>query len=302
MLQHYHLGCPIWGNRRWAGTLFTRTARPADFLRQYAMVFNAVEGNTTFYGLPSDDTVARWAKDTPAGFRFSFKFPRSITHERRLVDADAELIAFLERLAPLQDRLGPLMIQLPPGFGPKALPVLEAFLDRLTSPSHLPGDLAFAVEVRHPAFFDGGSGQTALDALLVARGIDRVIFDTRPLRAADPADADVRIAQQRKPDLPVHVVATGLRPILRYVAHADVAANDPWLAEWAAAVEGWIEAGRTPYVFVHAPDDFWAPEIARRFHALLAERVSVGEMPAWPGESKADGPRPAEARQLGLFG
>jgi uncharacterized protein YecE (DUF72 family) len=295
MLQHYHLGCPIWGNRRWAGTLYTRTARPADFLRQYAAVFNTVEGNTTFYSVPSADMVARWVAETPDGFRFSFKFPRSITHDGQLVDADAEVGAFLERLAPLGDRLGPFMIQLPPGFGPNALPVLEAFL------GHLPADLAYAVEVRHPGFFDGGPAEVALDTLLEARGVDRVIFDTRPLRAADPADPDVRIAQQRKPNLPVRVVATGPRPILRYIAHADISANEPWLAEWVGVVAGWIAAGRTPYVFVHAPDDFWAPQIARRFHTLLAERAAVGEMPPWPGETEGEGAPPVEARQLGLF-
>ncbi len=319
--RRYHLGCPIWSNRRWIGSLFTRSARAADFLRQYAAVFNTVEGNTTFYAVPSADTVARWAEETPAGFRFSFKLPRSITHERRLVDADAEVAAFLERMSPLGERLGPFMLQLPPGFGPAALPILEAFLDRWAMPKLAPAvnnpvpdpnflpevtpetlKPTFAVEVRHPGFFDGGAAEAALEALLEAYGADRVILDTRPLRAADASIPEVRTAQQRKPDLPVRFDITGRQPILRYIAHAELAANDAWLAEWAGIVAGWIAEGRTPFVFIHAPDDTWAPPLARRFHTLLAERADVGEMPVWPGEADDGGAQPVEARQLGLFG
>lgn len=54
-----YLGCPLWGHGGWAGRFYTAGARPADFLRQYATVFNAVEGNTTFYSLPSADAVGR---------------------------------------------------------------------------------------------------------------------------------------------------------------------------------------------------------------------------------------------------
>ncbi|HRW67817.1 MAG TPA: DUF72 domain-containing protein, partial [Candidatus Competibacter sp.] len=72
----YHLGCPVWSNRDWVGELFALTAKPSDFLRQYSAVFDTVEGNSCFYGLPKPETVLRWRDEAAPGFRFCFKFPR----------------------------------------------------------------------------------------------------------------------------------------------------------------------------------------------------------------------------------
>jgi len=53
-IERYFLGCPIWSNKDWVGELFAPDAKQKDFLQQYASVFNTVEGNTTFYGLPTE--------------------------------------------------------------------------------------------------------------------------------------------------------------------------------------------------------------------------------------------------------
>lgn len=289
-IERYHLGLPIWSHKPWSGSLFTRDARSAEFLAQYASVFNAVEGNSTFYGLPSSDTVERWRDDTPTGFHFCFKLPRSITHERGLIGAGPETRDTFARLAPLGPRIGPYMIQLPPTFGPADLPTLERYL------VSLPSGFAFAVEVRHEGFFGGGADERALDALLAEHGASRIIFDTRGLRSADPRLPGVADAQRRKPWLPVRHDAPGQRPVVRYVAHPEVKANLTWLADWANVVAEWIGAGREPYVFIHSPDDNVAPALARAFHALVAERAAVGQMPPWLGENE---PPPPE--QLSLF-
>lgn len=291
-LHGYALGCPIWGLKGWVGELFTRDARPADFLRQYSSVFNTVEGNTTFYGVPAPATVARWRDETPPDFRFCFKFPRTISHERRLVGAEAETAHFFDTLAPLGSRLGPFFLQLPPTFAPSNLDTLASYL------TALPAGFHYAVEVRHPDFFAAGEAEGALDTLLAAQGVDRVLFDTRGLRAADGNDPETREAQRRKPDLPVRFVATGPHPFVRFVAHPEVAANEPWLAEWADVVAAWLREGRHPFIFMHSPDDFFAPRLARRFHALLAARhPAVGTLPPWPATTDDDPP----LTQLALF-
>ena len=82
--MHYFLGCPEWSRPEWKGSLLPTRTRPADFLAGYARVFNTVEGNTTFYALPRSDVVERWKESTPSDFRFCFKFPRSISHDRKL--------------------------------------------------------------------------------------------------------------------------------------------------------------------------------------------------------------------------
>ena len=130
-IERYFLGCPIWGNKEWVGELFASDVVQKDFLRQYASVFNTVEGNTTFYGLPSEKAAMRWVADTPPGFRFALKFPRAISHDKRLRNAELETAAFVDVLAVLQDRVGPSFLQLPPSYGPRDLPVLDRYLDAL---------------------------------------------------------------------------------------------------------------------------------------------------------------------------
>src|SRR4051812_44448356 len=90
-----HLGCPVWASADWLGTVFTADAKRSDWLRQYATAFNTVEGNSTFYGLPKLETVERWAHDTPPGFQFCLKFPRIISHEHELVNAESDTRVFL---------------------------------------------------------------------------------------------------------------------------------------------------------------------------------------------------------------
>lgn len=279
-LRRYHLGCPIWSNRDWVGELFSTDARPADFLAQYAAVFNTVEGNTTFYALPKAATVERWRAGTPSGFRFCCKFPRTVTHELKLRRAGDATRGFLDRLAPLEGRLGPFMLQLPPAFGPHDLPTLADYLDAL------PGNFHYAVEVRHPAFFAKDEAERSLNRLLQERGVDRVMLDSRALFSTAPPDAATREAQRRKPRLPVHALATAARPLVRFIGHPDPAVNDAFLAPWLHKLTGWIDEERTPYFFVHTPDNYRAPRLARRFHEQLAAHIAVGELPA-PGAAQS---------------
>ena len=303
VITGYYLGCPSWGLKDWVGNLYRRGSRAKEFLAQYAEVFNTVEGNTTFYSLPNADAVKRWRDATPESFRFSFKLPRTISHEKALVGAEREAIQFLDRLRPLGERLGPFMIQLPPSFGPQKLDVLGRFL------AALPSDQHFGVEVRHRDFYDEPTVAAELDQLLAHFACERVAMDTRALRSGPASDDDVVKARQRKPDLPVPHLDQGLQPLVRLVGHPDPEINEPWLAEWTEIVARWLLAGRRPYVFAHCPNDLHAPPMARRFHDLLGEQldvrqdnaknkpVEIGTLPTWPGEVSEE---PA-AEQLSLF-
>ncbi len=277
-IRGYYLGCPAWGIKEWAGTLYLKRTRPGDYLGQYAEVFNTVEGNTTFYSLPPAETVARWQQATPETFRFCFKFPRPISHWRGLEGVEGEVHVFLERLAPLGDRLGPFMLQLPPGFGPDRERVLGRFL------RSLPADFRYAVELRHPGFFATRDAARRADALLEEVGCERVIMDTRALRSGDAGHPAVVGARHRKPDLPVSAVALGKHPLVRFIGHPDEAVNRPWLEEWGAVLGRWIARGCEPYFFAHCPDNAPMPHFAREFHLQLSRSADVGEMPSWPGE------------------
>jgi uncharacterized protein YecE (DUF72 family) len=265
------LGLPAWAFPGWQGPYFRRGMAP---LAEYARVFSTVEGNTTFYRIPDAGLVARW-RDAVAGedFRFCFKLPRSVTHERR-VDVDA-LDAFLRAVAPLDAHLGPLLVQFPARVGPAALARIESVLERL------PGDRQHALEVRHPAFFDQPE---RLEPLIERFGLARITMDTRALYEGDLDHPEVRAARHEKPDVPVlDKVYNGLR-FVRLVLHPSGRGNARWLDEWADRIAGDLAAGRTTYALIHCPNNLHCPPFARDFHQRLRRRLATpaDPLPAWP--------------------
>ncbi|MEM7286267.1 MAG: DUF72 domain-containing protein [Actinomycetota bacterium] len=268
------VGSPMWADRRWVGTLFPADTRSGEELRPYATWCTAVEGNTTFYALPDEAAVERWREQTPPSFRFCFKVPRAISHDRRLRNAQDELSTFMRRLAPLGSRLGPAWIQLPPSFDDDDLPALDAFLSTLST------DWSWGVEVRNRAFEADGVAERRLNDLLHRHGVERVLIDTRAVFAGPrvtPAEIE---AFERKPRLKVRPVALGPTPVVRFIGQTDHAANPPFWEPWVAKVAQWVDEGRRPIVFIHTPDNARAPEHAREFHDAVAAVVDLDPLPA----------------------
>ena len=253
----------MWANREWLGSLYPRGSGSKQFLKHYSQAFSAVEGSTTFYALPSAETVASWREQASPGFQFCFKLPRKITHENALRYSGVETGEFLKRLEPLGEHLGPFMIQLPDSFEPRQLADLARFLEAL------PADFRFCVEVRHRDFFNRGDEERALNRLLQERGVDRVCLDSRALFSL-PAETDgERDAQRKKPRLPVHAVATGSRPLVRFIGSANAHHNEQYMLPWVGKLSEWIEQGLKPLIFIHTPDNIRAPEQAAGFHQLM---------------------------------
>lgn len=257
----------MWANRDWVGPYFPLDTRSGSELDVYQSWCNTVEGNTTFYASPSVDTVQRWLEHSSDDFRFCFKLPKHITHERRLRDTSVELAQFLDRIAPLGPRVGPIQIQLPASFGPADLGSLEDFLDNLST------DFVWALEVRHPQFFVGGASERPLNDLLAQRGVNRVVLDSRALFAVPPVTAVEVETWEAKPRLPVRPVATAAEPLIRLIGQTDLNANIEHWSPWVSKVAEWLDLGLQPYVFTHTPDNRQAPELARRFWELVAAAV-----------------------------
>lgn len=220
----YRLGCPVWACPDWVGALFSTRDRK-KWLGEYSSVFGTVEGNSTFYGLPAMDTVKRWANSSCDGFRFCLKFPKAISHDRRLIGAEVETGLFLDILKVLAaaDRLGPSFLQLPPTFSAVEFDRLKSYLQAL------PTEFPYAVEVRHLDFFDQGPVEAALDEMLRDLKIDRVLFDSRPLFSKPPSDEAEEASQARKPRSPHRTTVTGSRPMLRPVDRNSVDDTSPLL-------------------------------------------------------------------------
>ena len=145
-------------------------------LARYATLFDAVEINSTFHRPHQAKTFERWAASVPARFGFALKLPRTITHEARLIGCDEAIAAFADQIAPLGDKLGPLLVQLPPSLAFDAS-VASAFFVQMHRRF---GDSPIVCEPRHASWFTPDAGR-----LFVEHRVARV--------AADPAkspDAD----------------------------------------------------------------------------------------------------------------
>jgi uncharacterized protein YecE (DUF72 family) len=137
------LGTQGWSYRDWVGVFYPGGTPANGYLPFYSQVFDAVELDTTFYALPRPDAVSRWRDETPDQFQFAAKMPGAITHDRRLVGAEAELLEFLEAILGLGRKLGPILIQLPPSLEASDFQAVEGFLEIL------PTEFRYAIEFRH---------------------------------------------------------------------------------------------------------------------------------------------------------
>ncbi len=193
-------------------------------LARYARVLDCAEINTSFYRSHRQEVYARWAAQTPPGFRFAVKLPRTITHDQRLRHARAALERFLGEVAGLGDRLGVLLVQLPPSLEFEARPVRN-FFNLLAS---LHGG-AVACEPRHLSWFE-----PAADRLLVRLRIARV--------AADPA----RCAAAAVPGGWLGPQGNGAGAVVYHRWHGSPrtyysAYGDDWLQARAAEARRWPE-------------------------------------------------------------
>lgn len=152
--REFRLGTQSWTSfPDWLGTFYPPRLAAADALGFYSQVFDTVEVNTTFHGLPAESTVRNWYRKTPTGFIFALKFPREVTHDLRLEWPAAEPLttALLHLAAVLEDKCGPLLLQLPPSFDRSAVNrrALATFLDAFPTER-----MQLAVELRHAAWAD----------------------------------------------------------------------------------------------------------------------------------------------------
>jgi uncharacterized protein YecE (DUF72 family) len=164
---------PIIGTAGWSIPRAVADRFPAEGsgLSRYVAVFNGVEINSTFYRRHKPSTFARWADSVPTDFRFAVKLPKTITHDLRLQEAEEATRTLLDDIAPLGQRLGPLLCQLPPGLTFEA-ETAKNYLTFLRS-AH-PGEIV--VEPRHPSWT--GEEATTLFQQLT---INRVFADPAPI-------------------------------------------------------------------------------------------------------------------------
>ena len=227
-----YVGTSGYSYKTWKGSFYPERLSDKKMLPYYGERFRTVEINYTFRRIPTPSTVANWAAAVPDGFKFVMKAPEKITHTKRLdgvEDLMAELSAAVETLG---ERLGPILLQLPP-YARKDAPRLRTFLESR------PAALRAAFEFRHASWFDDEVFGILRDhdaALCIADADDHLEVPFQPT-------ADWGYLRLRRPDY-----------------------DDAALQIWADRVreQNWREA----FVFFKHEDDGKGPKMAARYLEL----------------------------------
>jgi uncharacterized protein YecE (DUF72 family) len=173
----------------WGNPPFKKSQRGADqsHLAFYAEHFTCVEINSSFYRSHRQATYARWNAETPEGFRFSVKMPRTITHESQLKRCASEIAGFYDEIAGLQSKLGAVLVQLPPSleFNRRTARAFFGALPRRRG-------VKVVCEPRHRSWFTPATQRTLRDA-----GISRVAADPARFSGAEAPAGASRLAYFR---------------------------------------------------------------------------------------------------------
>jgi uncharacterized protein YecE (DUF72 family) len=226
--------------------------KSGERLEQYSRVFDTVEVDSTFYAMPPAGRFRSWYERTPPGFRFTAKLPRDITHDARLVGVDELLLEFCDRAAELEEKLGPLLVQLPPDMTVRERPAVDAFV------RSLPRELDFAVEFRDAEWFDDRTFDLlgALD-LTLAVSVGPWLTTDAALEVAERAPG--RFQYLRWMGSPRHQELNG----------AMIAGRGADLERWAERILDAVTGRPTVYAYFNNDYQGHSPDSARRLQALL---------------------------------
>ena len=275
------LGTSSFSSKDWVGAFYPVGTPPGAFLELYAQQLDAVEVDSTYYGLPRPSVVDGWARKTPEGFLLTAKFPRSIVHGGQGAKPDGRLVLapdatyedrdqFLATMRRLGPRLGPLVLQFP-YFNRPVFPSAGPFLERLdTFLADLPRDgLRYAVEVRNKSWVT----QKLLD-ILARHDVSFVLVDQAWMPLGDElAEAfDVVTAP------PVYIRLLGDRNAIEAITKTwdkEVIDHADRLERWAQLVVSFMKRGIKSLVFVNNHYAGHAPTTVRRLKSAIEKKLDA---------------------------
>ena len=230
------VGTSGYSYKEWKGSFYPEDLPATKMLQFYATRFDTVEINNTFYRMPDEKMLAKWAEQVPDSFTFVLKAPQRITHQKKLAGAGDDVRQLFDVATALGPQLGPVLFQLPP-FSRKDAPKLREFLGLL------PPKARVAFEFRHDSWCDD-----EIYSILRERDVPLCLSDTDEV--TDPNAVVIPTA------------SWGYLRLRRTEYSADA------LAEWAARVERqpWSEA----YVFFKHEEEGKGPKFAEEFRQKLS--------------------------------
>lgn len=239
------IGTSGWSYRHWSGIFYPEHIKPEGYLEYYITRFNVVELNASFYNLPKKATVKGWVERTPDAFHFCPKLSRFITHQKRLVSIEEALRKYFDVFQYMKMKLGPVLIQLPPGLSYDAS-LIRDFFDVLKEQHN---HYRFAIEVRHKSWISDHFFQ-----LLEQYGIAFVM-----------AFSGNRF--------PYHEAVTADHVYLRFHGPEKLYASDydeSDLRQYAEKIIHWINADHEIWVFFNNDFGGFAIQNALHLSALLS--------------------------------
>lgn len=240
----FFVGCAKWGRKEWKELIYPKKTKETDFLGEYVKHFNSIELNAVFYSIPKEEQILKWKKmvdaNTTGGFIFCPKFSRTITHIKRLKDADYLTDEYIKAISAFGKYLGPCFLQVSDNFGPNNVDILEKYLQKL------PSDLEVFVEVRHRDWFVGDAKKQLFN-MLAKHHKGAVITDASGRR-------DCLHMELSTPEAFIRFVGNGGRFLNSDKARVD---------EWVIRIKEWLATGlEKVYFFLHQHDEADTPLIA----------------------------------------
>jgi uncharacterized protein YecE (DUF72 family) len=249
-----YVGCAKWGRKEWLGKIYPPKTKEANFLDEYVKHFDSIELNATFYQVYGSATIEKWKEKAAANpnFKFCPKFSQSISHIRRLKNAEEITTQFYEGIAAFGDKLGPLFLQLGDNYTPKSFPDMKAYL------ASLPKDVPVFVEVRHKDWYAVPSVREQLFGTLHKLNIGAVITDASGRRDC------------------VHMELPTPHAFIRFVGNSLDKTDYKRVDEWVARIKDWSAQGlQSVWFFMHQHDERYSPELADYVSAELNKALRL---------------------------
>jgi len=252
-----HVGCAKWGRKEWLGKIYPPKTKEANFLDEYVKHFDCIELNATFYNIYGPEMIMKWKEKAASlpGFKFCPKFSQTITHIRRLKNADEITTQYYNGIMAFGDNLGPLFLQVGDNYTPKSLPELKVYLE------HLPKDVPVFLEVRHKEWFANTENRDALFNMLHQLNIGAVITDASGRR-------DV-----------VHMELPTPHAFIRFVGNSLDKTDYKRVDDWVERIKQWEQMGlQSVWFFMHQHDERYSPELADYVSEQLNKHLGLDLM------------------------
>ncbi len=235
-----YIGTSGWSYDSWEGTLYPEKLKPKDRLPEYCKTFKTSEINNTFYSLPTKSAVKNWYEETPTDFIFAVKASRFITHNKKLKDPKSSFRKFFTAVDKLEDKLGPILFQLPPRFkynGERLKEFLKA----------LPKGHRYTFEFRDQTWLNDECYET-----LEQHKASLCVYDIRQFQSPEVATADFMYLRLHGPEAQAYGGSYNLRTLRKY----------------ADKIKKWKKHGDV-YVYFDNDQKARAPHDAKRLIDLL---------------------------------